>query len=375
MMKNHKAVFAAFVILLAIAMIVPVAYSGSFDAAVWATTGDPAFDIEDCDGDGYNDHPPYQPVPWRGYDTTRGDPYTFPADWDGQPGSYYEGGKTGTTTGGGNTGTSGNTNNSGNTGNSGNNGSTSSTGSSSTGGTNTPASNPAPSGGNAADVNTPAPAASDGGTGAGTPQSSPSGSKSIAPGSTPKAASSDVSDAEKDSALDDSGEDKTSSDEEEIADIVAAGGAIDVELPEGEGALHPGGKIVIRGAGFAGDVKDLEIEIHSSPKLLDKVSSGSDGSFELTVLLPDDLEAGSHNIVVLYKGNEIVSKGIEVVPAETAGAGSGGGIPIQALAGIIAIIAVALLAIGVKTGKIRFSKEETPGGEQGEDFPAEKQAG
>ena len=41
--------------------------------------------MEDCDLDGYDDHTG-KPVPWRGFDGTKGD--EVPSDWDGVSDSY-----------------------------------------------------------------------------------------------------------------------------------------------------------------------------------------------------------------------------------------------------------------------------------------------
>ena len=41
--------------------------------------------MEDCDLDGYDDHTG-KPVPWRGFDATKGD--EVPSDWDGVSDSY-----------------------------------------------------------------------------------------------------------------------------------------------------------------------------------------------------------------------------------------------------------------------------------------------
>jgi hypothetical protein len=294
----------------------------------YAVTGGEG-DIEDCDGDGYNDWAPYQPVPWRGYDTTRGDPYSFPSDWDGRPGSYYEGGRITqpsqpeppaqdppATPNNNDTATSGNSG----TSSSGSNANTGSNAQSSTG----------------------------------------SGTNGTNDTSNPVATTSDDDAKNDDSTKETTDEPKASEDstseKDAIAQVVAAKGVLEVTLPEGVEAFYPGDTVTIEGRGFAKNIKDFEIEIHSDPLPLGKVTSASDGSFKLVVTLPANLEAGQHSIVVIYKDNEIVSKGIEIALSQPADSASAG-IPLPALIVLIgAIIVVGLLVVGVKTGKLRSSK-------------------
>ena len=84
-------------------------------------------------------------------------------------------------------------------------------------------------------------------------------------------------------------------------------------ITEATGSLfHAGGTIIITGSGFEGNVDRLEIEIHSEPQRLGVVASNEEGSFDIQVNLPESLEPGTHQIVVLYQGNEIVRQQIEV---------------------------------------------------------------
>ena len=69
---------AALLILLLTAL--PFA-AGTEGTAVYAFNGL----LEDCDSDGYDDATG-APVPWYGFDQTRGD--QVPSDWDGKAGSY-----------------------------------------------------------------------------------------------------------------------------------------------------------------------------------------------------------------------------------------------------------------------------------------------
>jgi hypothetical protein len=97
-MKTKGKITRALVAILVLALIIGT-------GAAYAAPGDPGWgEWEDCDSDCYDDATGV-PVPWAGFDWTRGD--TVPADWDGIAGSYpkpEEGAWTGDGTGGGGTG-------------------------------------------------------------------------------------------------------------------------------------------------------------------------------------------------------------------------------------------------------------------------------
>jgi hypothetical protein len=96
-----------------------------------------------------------------------------------------------------------------------------------------------------------------------------------------------------------------------IDSIINTKGTLDIT--EATGSLfHAGGTIIITGSGFEGNIDSLEIEIHSEPQRLGVVASNEDGSFDIQVNLPESLEPGIHQIVVLYQGNEIVRQQIEI---------------------------------------------------------------
>jgi len=78
--------------------------------------------------------------------------------------------------------------------------------------------------------------------------------------------------------------------------------------------IHAGSSIIIAGSGFSGNSAGLDIVIHSEPLQLGTVTSLKDGSFEVQIDIPDNLEAGTHNIVVSYQGKEITSQQIVVAP-------------------------------------------------------------
>jgi len=88
-----------------------------------------------------------------------------------------------------------------------------------------------------------------------------------------------------------------------------------LSIVDAKGSLvHAGSVIVISGSGFIGNVDDLKIEIHSDPLQLGTVTTSKDGSFQVQIDLPENLEKGTHSIVVSYQGKEIISQQIEVAP-------------------------------------------------------------
>lgn len=140
-------------------------------------------------------------------------------------------------------------------------------------------------------------------------------------------------------------------------------GSLDIREEDGS-AIHAGGSLVIHGSGFVGNVNDLELEIHSEKVVnLGTTATSEDGSFEKVVTIPEDLEEGFHDIVVKYQGQEIATQNIKVGPkvadtffkALTAGfsAQNKGLLPgILILTGLFAAGAAALLVNAVrKKGK------------------------
>jgi cobalamin biosynthesis Mg chelatase CobN len=280
--------------------------------------------LEDCDFDGYDDETG-KPVPFYGFDETKGD--KVPADWDGVAGSYVfksETPKTTTPT----TPTTG--------------GSKSNTSTSNNTTTNAPAS------GSSA-TNAPAGNAS---SNASTGNSSSSNATSKSSAKSADTAVNETAEVNEVPIELDEVETPISELSEAVAAVVSVKGKLDVKAAEGE-AFYPGAEVTIEGENFAGNVDDLDIEIHSEkPQLLYTVQTGADGSFEAKVQLPDDLELGKHDVVVLYQGNPIVKKTIEVAeqaaPAEDSGVNIAGFI----LLAVIVILAAALLLFR----KIRKSK-------------------
>lgn len=224
--------------------------------------------LEDCDLDGFDDATGV-PVPWPGYDETKGDTPDGPGG--GKTSSTTSSKTSSTTSAGANSSTPGNTN------------------STASGTTNSPTpgntSSAAPG-----NTSSPAPGKTDG-------QDEVSQN-----GNEPSEGTSDIGSAGGNGAA-----------EEDIESVVTTKGSL--EITEASGSLiHVGSSVIISGSGFTGNVDNLEIEIQSEPRRLGTVASSEDGSFETQISIPDDLEAGTHHIVVLYQGREITRQQIEVGP-------------------------------------------------------------
>lgn len=236
--------------------------------------------LEDCDLDGYDDATGV-PVPWPGYDETKGDTPNGSGSTNTGSGGSTSSGSTGST----------NSNNSGST-NSGSNGTTSS------------GSNAASSGGTT------------GSSGGSTPSSGSTGKTSSTDTGSSTSTESDeqsVSNEQASSGAVDSNSESESLASEDTESVINTKGSL--KITEANGSIvHAGSSIVIAGSGFSGNTDDFEIEIHSKPQYLGKASSSEDGSFELQAKIPENLEEGTHDIVVLYQGKEIMRQQIEVGP-------------------------------------------------------------
>ena len=86
------------------------------------------------------------------------------------------------------------------------------------------------------------------------------------------------------------------------------------------GDLTAGERVVVAGRGFARNVPDLSVELHSDPVLLAEVQTDGKGRFEVEALLPETVEAGDHHVVVLYDGVELSSNPVTVAAAVSAAA-------------------------------------------------------
>jgi hypothetical protein len=266
---------------------------------------------EDCDLNGYDDTTDH-PVPWAGFDCTRGD--TVPADWDGKPDSYPKPAGAGYTppkkntesdsTSGGSSATSG--------GSSATTGGSKSDSSKSTGSSkkNTKSTK------GTKDTKSTKKTGEDDKTDEATTAAEDDETATEAAVETTEGALEPDADSETVTvaALETTGEELLPSDIPDTAAIVSTKGTVEIEEATGS-ELHAGSEVLVLGTGFAGNVDELQIEIHSTPTVLGVTTSDAEGSFEATVLIPEDLEAGSHNIVVLYQGQEITRQGVEVAPA------------------------------------------------------------
>lgn len=95
--------------------------------------------------------------------------------------------------------------------------------------------------------------------------------------------------------------------------VIHTKGILDITETNGS-MVHVGSTVNILGSGFTQNIQNLEIQIQSEAKQLGFVNSSEAGSFEAQFNIPTDIEAGTHNIVVLYEGNEISRQQIQIGP-------------------------------------------------------------
>ena len=86
-----------------------------------------------------------------------------------------------------------------------------------------------------------------------------------------------------------------------------------------DGDLEPGATVTVSGAGYAVNVPELVLELHSTPVELATVATDADGAFSTTVTVPSDIEPGDHQLVVLYDGTEITSTPVALAAPTAAG--------------------------------------------------------
>lgn len=113
--------------------------------------------------------------------------------------------------------------------------------------------------------------------------------------------------------LEDSEEGVVSIIDDNIKMIVNAKGLIEIIEADGR-IIHAGSSLIISGTGFASNINELELEIQSDLIPLGYVETSEDGAFETTFELPRDLKPGVHNIVVRFEGEEITRQEFEVGP-------------------------------------------------------------
>ncbi len=89
-------------------------------------------------------------------------------------------------------------------------------------------------------------------------------------------------------------------------------GSFDINEADGS-IIHAGSKLIVSGADFEGNIEGIEIEIHSNNHIhLGYANTLEDGSFESQVSIPETLPAGNHEIVLKYQGSVIATKNIQV---------------------------------------------------------------
>ena len=262
--------------------------------------------LEDCDLDGYDDATGV-PVPWPGYDETKGDTPSGPG---GVITSTKAATSTTTTTATTAAKTAASTNNtaSGSTSNTSTGSTNTSSGGTSTSSTSNTNTSSSGSSNSSSAVTESTVTPSTGTASTGTASTSNSGSGDSNAQSTVANGSSETVVA---SSTLVSGDD--SSAPVSFDTIINTKGLLNIIDAKGS-IIHAGSSVIISGSGFIGNINDLKIEIHSNPLQLGSVTSSKDGSFEVQINIPENLEIGTHNIVVLYQGIEIVSQQIEVAP-------------------------------------------------------------
>ncbi|WP_028644211.1 fibronectin type III domain-containing protein [Nocardioides sp. URHA0020] len=87
-----------------------------------------------------------------------------------------------------------------------------------------------------------------------------------------------------------------------------------------DGDLQPGATVTVTGAGYAVNVPELVLELHSTPVELATVATDGDGAFSTTVTVPGDVEPGDHHLVVVYDGTEVTSTPVALVDTVAADA-------------------------------------------------------
>jgi hypothetical protein len=223
--------------------------------------------LEDCDLDGYDDHTG-APVPWAGFDATRGD--SIPSGWDGAANSW--------------------------TGDHTNDGSTSGrAGSGDPSGGSTSA-NPGGSRGSSTGSRSGAASGAGSATNTGGGATIVNGQPvvvSTAPTATPAGGSPVIV------SVPDTGT------------VLAGRGTIRVADTQGA-LMHLGGSIRIDGVGFAPFAPGLQIWIDSIP--VSRVSADENGAFTGVVRLPAGIAAGAHRVVVRYGASHLAHVRVDVGP-------------------------------------------------------------
>lgn len=313
--------------------------------------------VEDCDLDGYDDHTG-NPVPWIGFDSTKGE--EIPAGWDGhtiykskkafQDAQKKDDEKSDSSGSGSSSGSS--SSSSGSSGGSSSGSSSSSSSSSSGSSSGSGSTGSSSSGGSSSKSNTTKKSTSKSSSSKSSSSKKSSSKKttdSSKSSQTNKKEESNVTEVNEEVASEATTEEVTSAADEkntekkkskkkktkkeetttepestveeleeiiqpDIQTVISTGGTLEVNEEDGS-IIHAGSNLLIKGTGFVGNVNDIVIEIHSDNAInLGNVSTAEDGSFEAKVYIPDDLEEGQHEVVIKYLGQEIATQTIKVGP-------------------------------------------------------------
>ncbi|KRB75863.1 hypothetical protein ASE01_12460 [Nocardioides sp. Root190] len=116
------------------------------------------------------------------------------------------------------------------------------------------------------------------------------------------------------------------------------------------GDVAPGATITVTGTGFAPRIEGYAVELHSDPVPLGAVDTDDKGGFTADVVVPANVPAGDHEVVVLFDGTEVSSSPVtvgggttpEAAAADVARTG-GGSTPVPDHAGLLIL---AVLAAG-----------------------------
>jgi hypothetical protein len=87
-----------------------------------------------------------------------------------------------------------------------------------------------------------------------------------------------------------------------------------------DGELSPGASVTLTGTGYAPNVPELQLELHSDPVSLGTVATDAQGGFTTTVTIPETVPVGEHQVVVLHDGQQVTASPVQVVEASATGA-------------------------------------------------------
>ncbi|MFJ2505099.1 polysaccharide lyase family 8 super-sandwich domain-containing protein [Microbacterium sp. NPDC087592] len=91
-----------------------------------------------------------------------------------------------------------------------------------------------------------------------------------------------------------------------------------------EGSPKVGGRIHVSGVGFEPGI-EYTVQLRSTPADLGTVTAETDGSFAFRGVVPEDVEAGAHTLVVMLDGADIASTPVRIIAAAGPGAPGGPG--------------------------------------------------